>query len=132
MEELFEGVEELPPQEFGEGSDGAEEAILGGDPFRLSAIQSPAGDHDVQMGVEETLLIPGVKHSAEAHMSGQPVVPSGQLEQGAGSRAEQGVVQELLVVQDEGVELVGEGGHRVEVVGGQQPLHAAMEPSELL
>ena len=132
MEEFLECVEELSTEELGQSLDGDEEAVLGGDPFPFRGIESASCDHDVQMGVELQLLIPGVKHGGEAHMSGQPGIASGQLEQSAGSRAKQGVVQELLVAQDEGVELVWEGGHRMEVVDGQQPEHAAMEPSDLL
>ena len=66
MEGFFQGIEELPPDDLGEGFDGDEEGVFCGDPARGGRMESSAGDHEMEMGVELEILVPGVQDGGEA------------------------------------------------------------------
>lgn len=64
---------------MGEGLDGDEEVIWGWDPTFSGGIESPAFDHEVKVGVELKILIPGVQDGGAAYLSIEPVIPLGQF-----------------------------------------------------
>ena len=82
--------------------------------------------------MELKLLVPGMKYGGKSHDSSQSSIPSGKLEKGPGGSVKQEVIEQFFVLQDQRVELVGQGEDHVEVMGWQQPLHALVEPSCLL
>jgi len=51
---------------LGEGFDGDEEGVFSGDPVLGGGVESPAGDHEVEVRVELQVLIPGVEDGGEA------------------------------------------------------------------
>ncbi len=55
-------------------------------------MESPACDHDMQMGMEQQVLGPGMEHGGEAHLSAESPVASGKGKQGIGGALEQQVV----------------------------------------
>jgi hypothetical protein len=61
-----QGVEELAADDLGEGFDGDEEGVFSGDPVLGGGVESPAGDDEVEMGVELQILIPGMQDGGEA------------------------------------------------------------------
>ena len=65
VEGFFQGFEELPPDDLGEGFDGEEEGVFCGDPAIGGGVESPAGDHEMEMGMELKVLIPGVQNGGK-------------------------------------------------------------------
>jgi hypothetical protein len=86
----------------------------------------------MEMRVELELLVPSMKHRGKSHLSPKPFIPSGQLKKGPGGSVKQEVIEQFFVLQDQRVELMGEGEDYVEVMGWQQPFCALVEPSCLL
>jgi hypothetical protein len=66
VEGFFEGIEELPSHNQREGFDGDEEGVFCGDPVLGGGVESPAGDDEMEVGVEKEVLIPGVQDGGKA------------------------------------------------------------------
>ena len=66
VEGFFQGIEELSSDDLGEGFDGDEEGVFCRDPAMGRGVESPSGDHEVEMGMELKVLIPGVQDGGEA------------------------------------------------------------------
>ena len=95
-------------------------------------MEPTACDHDMQMGMKQQVLGPGMEHGGEAHLGAESPVASGKGKQGLGGGLEQQVVEAFFVFEHQGVELVWEGEDHMEVMGRQQSLGAILEPSCLL
>jgi hypothetical protein len=65
-EGIFEGIEELPSHNQREGFDGDEEGVFCRDPVICRGVESAAGDDEVEVGVEEEVLIPGMQDGGKA------------------------------------------------------------------
>ena len=101
-------------------------------PAPLVQGQSTAADQTVDVEVGTQLLIPGVQHHGDAGRAAQVV--AAELEQCLGGGLEEQVQQGALVVlvaQDQGVELVRQREHVVEIGHGQQFCLSCFEPLRL-
>jgi len=65
VEGFFQGIEEHPSDDLGEGFDGDEKGVFSGDPVLGGGVESPAGDHEMEVGVEKKVLIPGMQDGGE-------------------------------------------------------------------
>ena len=65
VEGFFQGLEELPSDDLGEGFDGDEKGVFCGDPVICRGVESAAGDDEMEVGMEEEVLIPGVENGGE-------------------------------------------------------------------
>jgi hypothetical protein len=65
VEGFFEGIDELSSHNQREGFDGDEEGVFSGDPVLGGGVESSTGDDEVEVGVEEEVLIPGVENGGE-------------------------------------------------------------------
>ena len=61
MEGFSQGIEELAADDLGEGFDGDEKGVFGGDLVLGGGVESSAGDDEVEVRVELQVLIPGVQ-----------------------------------------------------------------------
>jgi hypothetical protein len=95
-------------------------------------MESTACDHDMEMGMKQQVLGPGMEYGREAHLGAESSVASAKGKQGIGGCLEQQVVEAFFVLEHQGVELVWEGEDHMEVMGRQQSLGAILEPSCLL
>ena len=77
-------------------------------------------------------LVPGVQDRGEAHLGLQTLIVPGKLQESLGDAGKEEIEDESRVVQSQRVELVGQGDHQVEVVGGQEPFQALGQPLGLL
>ena len=84
------------------------------------------------MGVKVEVLIPGVQDRGEADLGLKALIVPGKLEQSLGGRVKEEIKNECLVAPGQGLEVVGQGDHQVEVGNGQKPLQALRQPSGLL
>ena len=75
MESPLQGIEELAPDDLGEGFDGEEEVVFRRNPAISGGIESPAGDHQVKMGMKLKVLVPGMQDSGEAQLSPESWIP---------------------------------------------------------
>ena len=66
MEGFSQSIEELASDDLGEGFDGDEEGVFCRDPAMGGGVESPTGDHEMEMGMELKILIPGVQDGGEA------------------------------------------------------------------
>src|ERR1051326_6114030 len=73
-------------------------------------------------------LPPGVEHAEETDLGTKVLRIGGDLQQGCGAGVEQEVVDDLLVLQRQPGQLVGDGKDDMNVVNRQQFLPASGEP----
>src|SRR3974390_1215813 len=131
-ESLLRGLQKLAPDDLREGPDGEEEAVSGCDPSAAIRTESPARDHQVQMGVKVEVLIPGVQDSYESHLGLQTFIVPGQLEESLGGALKEEIEHECRVEPGQELEFVGQGDHQVEGGDGQKALPARRQPLGLL
>lgn len=84
------------------------------------------------MGMEEKVLVPGVEYRGEADVGSEPWPGKGVVEKGAGCGLKEHSKQEVLVVEDKRVHLMGKGYDKVEIVCGQESLKPLLNPFESL
>ena len=77
--------------------------------------KSPAGDYAVQMHVVVHFLVPCVQHLNDARGGAEMSRAGGQLEKGLCAASVEKTVQQLLVVQHKGVQLMRECEDHVEI-----------------
>ena len=77
--------------------------------------KSPAGDYAVQMHVVVHFLVPCVQHLNDARGGAEMARAGGQLEKGLCAASVEKTVQQLLVVQHKGVQLMRECEDHVEI-----------------
>src|SRR5258708_19211189 len=72
------------------------------------------------MGMMLEVLPPGMEHAEKPDLRAEVFGVAGKLEERSGTGAEEQVIEQTLVLQDESGELVGQGEDDVEVRHGQQ------------
>jgi hypothetical protein len=58
----------------------------------------------------------------------EPWIPQGQFLEGLGGGSEEEVVENLFVLEDEGIQVVGEGDDHMKVMSGEESIFASFEP----
>jgi hypothetical protein len=91
--------------------------------------ESPGRHNAVDMGMMFQLLIPGVEHAEETDVGAKMLPMASDFEQGFGTGTEQQTIEELLVLQGEGRQLVREGEDQVHVARGQDFAAARLDPA---
>lgn len=91
-----------------------EELLLEGHEMGLVKGQTTTGKDAVQMRVITKILAPGMEHQSEA--GNNPLLFSGQLQKRPGSCLVHQIIEFLLVIEDQGVQGVGNGEDQMEVM----------------
>jgi len=78
--------------------------------------------------VQLELLIPGVQHTEEADLRAEKSRIAGHFKQGLGTGAEQQIVEDLLVLQDQWGQVAGKGEDHVHVGRGEKFLLTRSDP----
>ena len=112
---LLEGCHELATEERAQDLDRQEVVVAAGHPACAIGGQPAAGDHAVQVGVEEQVLAPGVKHAGDAGLRAEELGVARDGGERPGGRPEEDVEDGLLVAQSQGVEIVGDCEDDVEI-----------------
>jgi hypothetical protein len=86
----------------------------------------------MQVGMESEFLAPGVKDGGEAGFRPETVPPLGEFDEGLGGGLEQQIIEALSILQDQGVDFVGQCDDDVEVGGRQELLGTLEKPADLL
>lgn len=81
----------------------------------MGRIKAATGDHDVDMGMEEHFLIPGMENGRESHLCSQTLPVLCELEQRLSSGTEEHVVEDSAVLEDDWAEFLGHGENHMEV-----------------
>ena len=81
------------------------------------------------MDVRVKVLTPGMEYREETDLGSEMRGVEGNFQKGFGTGSEQQVVEELLVLQQQGRELVGPGKDQVKVADGEQFFLASGEPA---
>jgi len=112
------GLEELGAEDGAQRLDWEEEAWMRRNPLGAVGYQGPTGDQamDMEVGIEE--LIPRVQEHRRGHLATEMLAPA--LQERLAGRLKQERQQGPFVAQDERVEGMGEGKHRVKIRHGQE------------
>ena len=97
-------------------------------PLRPIRRESPDGDDAVHMGMVQEILAPRVEHTQKANRRTKMLRIGGDLEQRGRARAEEQIVDDLLVLQREPRELVRQREDHMVVADGQKLLLPFGEP----
>ena len=73
----------------------------------MGRIEAATCDHDVDMGMEEHFLIPGMENGCESHLSPEMFPVQCELEQRLSCGTEELVVEDSAVLEDDWMELLG-------------------------
>ena len=111
---------ELVAEDTAECLDGQEEAARGIDPSGAIEGEAAGGNDVVDMGMMLQVLSPGMEHAEEPDVGSQVLGIASQFEQRSGAGAEEQIVEQPLVLEDQSGELVRQGEDDVEVRHGQQ------------
>jgi hypothetical protein len=76
----------------------------------------------MQVRMEEQVLSPGVQQGREANLRTQTSGIGGKSQQGRRGRVEEQIIEATLIVQEQGMQQIGNREDDVEVRDGQQTL----------
>src|SRR5262249_3872482 len=112
------GLEELGAEDGAQRLDWEEEAWMRRNPLGAVGYQGPTGDQamDMEVGIEE--LIPRVQEHRRGHLATE--ILATELQERLAGRLKQERQQGPFVAEDERVEGMGEGKHRVKIRHGQE------------
>ena len=110
-----QSIDKLSPEDLAERLNGQEEGVQRMDPSLFVRRDSAAWNDAVNVGMEQQVLPPRVKDAEETNLGSQMFGVACYFTERFGNRAEQEVVERLLILQDEGVQLVGQREDDVEV-----------------
>src|ERR1035437_2793096 len=117
---LGKSLQEEAAEASAEDFDGQQKFTAASDPPVMVWGQAAAGNDAVQVGMEVQVLPPGMEHGEEPGFHPQALRVAGNGEQGFGDGAEEHVVDDLLIVEGDGGDLLGVSEDHVKVIGGQQ------------
>src|ERR1017187_2794855 len=111
-----------------ENLDGQQELTAARDPTVIVWGETAAGDDAMQVGMKVKVLPPGMEYGEEPGFHPQALGIAGNGEQGLGDGAEEDVVDDLLVVEGDVGDGLGQSEDHVKVFGGQQLGGALLDP----
>jgi len=106
-EVAFQGDDKLAAKNLSGHRDGEKEAGVRWNPTGVIERQSAGGHHTMGMRVMFEFLIPGVEHTEEADLGAEML--GSDFEEGFGTGLQQEMVQDLLVLQGEWRQFMGQG-----------------------
>src|ERR1700688_4201569 len=128
LEELLDVVTELLTKDLAECLDGQEESGRGIDPSASVEAQTTSGNDVMDVGVMLEVLSPTMQHAEESDLRAEIPGIAGSFEQRRGTGAQEQIVKQPLVLEDERGELVGQGEDDMEVRDGQQLRRTRAQP----
>src|ERR1700684_3107116 len=128
MESVLETFDELAAKDAAQHAYRQEEGIARVHPALVIGRETAGGDHVVDMRMSLERLSPGVEHTQETDLGAEMLGIGGNLHQGRGAGAKQEVVDDLLVLQRQPRQLVGDREDDMDVVHRQPLLFAYGEP----
>jgi hypothetical protein len=132
MPGILQGLQKLTPDDLGERLNREQEVVSGCDPSFAIQTEPAPGYHQVQMGMQVEVLIPGVQDRSKADLGPQALIVPSQLQQSSRRGLKKQIVDEFRVAPGQHLEFMGRGDHQMEVMGGPNPLQALREPLGLL
>jgi len=125
-------IDELASEDAGECPDRKEEMPARSYPAFSVEGECTGRDHAMQMVVIHEYLAPGMEYKDEAHLAAQRVPwIMAELGQGLGYRLEENGVDLLLVALGDGVDIMRQGEHSVEILYRNELLNPRFEPLRL-
>jgi hypothetical protein len=106
-----------------------EEVVARVNPAEVIGRKTSGWDYAMNVRVKEQVLSPSVEHRKKTDLGAKMLGVEGNFQKSFGAGAEQQIVEELLVLQHEGRELVRQGKNYVEVADGKQFFLASREPA---
>jgi len=128
FEKFTEFLAELAAEDLAECFDGQEESARRVYPSGTIESQTSRGNDVVYMGMMLEVLSPGVEHAEESNIGTEMLGIASEFEQRSGAGAEEQIVEQPLVLEDESGELVRQGEDDVEVRHGQQLTRTRSQP----
>jgi hypothetical protein len=129
---ILETGEEFSSEDEREDMDGKEEAGLRRDPLLAGGGGAAAGGDDVNVGMVEKKLRPRVKHGGEADTGSEVLGVLRNLGKSLGCSAEEEVVRDAWIGEEDGVEFLRDGEDDVMIFDGEDILLACLDPSGLV
>jgi hypothetical protein len=125
---LAQSVAELGAEDGGEGLDGKQEVLSGGQPGLTIRGKAASGDEVVNVGVVAEVAPPGMEDADEADLPADEARVLGQVLEGGGRSAEEEVVEGFLVAANDVPELAGQGEGEEKVWGREQEVLLLLQP----
>ena len=120
FEQLTELVAELVAEDTAESLDGQEESARRVDPSGTIEGKASGGNDVVNVGMMLKVLSPRVEHAEESDVGSQVPGMASQFEHGRGAGAEEQIVEQSLVLEDQSGEFVRQSEDDMEVWNRQQ------------
>ncbi len=124
-----ESIQKLATEDSGEHLLGQEEAWRAWNPTGLIRSQSASRYDTMDVGMELQVLTPGMQDAEETDPYAESLGIGGNFHQRIGHAAKQQGIECGRVLEEEWVELVGDGEHDVEVGCGQEFGFPGLEPT---
>ena len=120
LEQLIELITELLTEGLAECLDGQEEARRGIDPSRTIGSKTASRNDVMDMGMMLKVLSLAMEYAEEPDVDAEVPWITGGFKQRCGTGAEEKIVKQSLVLEDDRGELVGQSEDDMEVRHGQQ------------
>ena len=119
LEQFPELLAELFAEPMAECLDGQEESARRVYPSGTIESQTSSGNDVVYVGMNLEVLSPGMEHAEESDVGSQVLWIASEFKQRSGTGAEEQMVEEPFVLEDQRAEFVRQGEDYVEVRHGQ-------------
>jgi len=120
LEQFTELLAELFAENMAECLDGQEEPMRRVYPSGTIEGQTSGGNDVVYVGMNLEVLSPGMEHAKESDVGSQVLWIASEFKQRSGTGAEEQIVEQPFVLEDQSAEFVRQGEDDVEVRHGQQ------------
>ena len=125
----LERLVELSAKDATEHLDGKKEIVAWFDPARVIGRQSTGRHHAMYMWMELEFLSPAVQHTEEADFCTEMLGIAGHFEKGFRTGAKQEIVEDLLVLQDQGGQMTRKREDHMDVARWEKLLATCCEPA---
>jgi len=129
LESTLKTVDKFAAKQAAEHAAREEEAAVTRiDPSRVIKGQTARGDDAMNMRVKEQVLSPGVKHTEKADFRTQVFGIPCDFQESGGTGSKQETVQELLIVEEQWAQCVGQSKDHMHVTNRQEFALARVQP----
>ena len=117
VESLFESVDELAAENFTQHFLGKKVVVSGTNPAGVIGREAAGRNDTMDMRMNCEFLAPGMQHTEEANLCAEVSRIASHFEKGFRTGAEQKIVEDLLILQNQWRQAAGECEDHVQIAG---------------